>query len=186
VLSGSETNGGKSGGEKANGAKTAGEKANSVKTGEDANGAETSNGAMPGKDANSAKTGKETSNSAKTGGERVNGGEEHMSVYGTDAAAIEALMEREPARAARLVEWLPYTEAEVVWAVRCEMARTVDDVLARRLRILFLDAQAALVAAPRVAELMAMELGYDENWKRKQLIEFNRLAYGYLPAPVKN
>ncbi|HEY4206244.1 MAG TPA: FAD-dependent oxidoreductase [Puia sp.] len=112
--------------------------------------------------------------------------EEHMTVYGTDAAAIRTLMEREPACAARLVEWLPYTEAEVIWAVRCEMARTVDDVLARRLRILFLDAQAALVAAPRVAELMAMELGYDENWKRKQLIEFNRLAYGYLPMPVKN
>ncbi|HVU59108.1 MAG TPA: FAD-dependent oxidoreductase [Puia sp.] len=113
--------------------------------------------------------------------------EEHLAVYGTDGAAIKVLMEREPALAARLVEWLPYTEAEVVWAVRREMARTVDDVLARRLRVLFLDAQAALLAAPRVAELIALELGYDEAWKRKQLIDFNRLAYGYLPSmPGKN
>lgn len=112
--------------------------------------------------------------------------EEHMGVYGTDGEAIRSLMKEEPLLAARLVEWLPYTEAEVVWAVRREMARTVDDVLARRLRILFLDAQAALRAAPRVAELIAAELGYDEHWKRKQLIDFNRLAYGYLPMPVKN
>jgi glycerol-3-phosphate dehydrogenase len=116
----------------------------------------------------------------------VSGPEGHLAVYGTDAAAIRALMEDAPLLAARLVEWLPYTEAEVVWAVRREMARTVDDVLARRLRILFLDAQAALQAAPRVAELIAKELGYDEHWKRKQLIDFTRLAYGYLPMPVKN
>jgi glycerol-3-phosphate dehydrogenase len=66
------------------------------------------------------------------------------------------------------------------------MARTVEDVLARRLRILFLDAQAAVQAAPRVAALMAVELGQDEEWKKEQLIHFNRLAQGYLPAPVKN
>jgi glycerol-3-phosphate dehydrogenase len=112
--------------------------------------------------------------------------EEHLSVYGTDGKAIRALMEAEPALAARLVDWLPYTEAEVVWAVRHEMARTVEDVLARRLRILFLDAQAAVQAAPRVAALMAVELRQDEEWKKEQLIHFNRLAQGYLPAPVKN
>jgi glycerol-3-phosphate dehydrogenase len=116
----------------------------------------------------------------------TSGPEQHLAVYGTDEAAIRSLTEREPAFAARLVNWLPYTEAEVVWAVRHEMARTVDDVLARRLRILFLDAQAALQAAPRVAELMAAELGYDGHWKREQLIDFNRLAYGYLPMPAKN
>jgi glycerol-3-phosphate dehydrogenase len=111
--------------------------------------------------------------------------EDHLSVYGTDRQAIRALTEKEPALAARLVRWLPYTEAEVVWAVRQEMARTVDDVLARRLRILFLDARAALLAAPRVAELMAGELGLDEHWIKEQLIHFNGLAYGYLPMPAK-
>jgi len=114
------------------------------------------------------------------------GTEEHLGVYGTDGASIRELMKEEPGLGARLVEWLPYTEAEVVWAVRREMARTIDDVLARRLRILFLDANAALRAAPRVAELMAAELGVGEEWKRKQLTEFNRLAQGYLSVPAKN
>ena len=111
---------------------------------------------------------------------------EHLAVYGTDGRLIKEMMEDEPVLSRRLVDGLPYTDAEVVWAVRREMARTVEDVLARRLRILFLDARAALQAAPRVADLMAEELDYDENWKRKQLIDFNRLANGYLPAPVKN
>jgi glycerol-3-phosphate dehydrogenase len=108
--------------------------------------------------------------------------EEHLAVYGTDGQKIMALMEEEPVLARRLVEWLPYTEAEAVWAVRHEMARTIEDVLARRLRVLFLDAQAALAAAPRVAALIAEELGYDEDWKRNQLIAFNKLANGYLPG----
>ncbi|HEY4336396.1 MAG TPA: FAD-dependent oxidoreductase [Puia sp.] len=112
--------------------------------------------------------------------------EEHLAVYGTDSVAIRALMKEEPALTRRLVEWLPYTEAEAVWAVRREMARTVDDVLARRLRILFLDAQAAMLAAPRAAELIARELGRDEHWRKEQLIQFNRLASGYLPMPAKN
>jgi glycerol-3-phosphate dehydrogenase len=112
--------------------------------------------------------------------------DEHLAVYGTDASVIRAMIEEEPVLAQRLVDWLPYTEAEVLWAVRREMARTVEDVLARRLRVLFLDARAALAAAHRVAALMAEELGYDEEWKRKQLIDFNRLASGYLPAPAKN
>jgi glycerol-3-phosphate dehydrogenase len=113
-------------------------------------------------------------------------GPEHLGVYGTDGTAIRALLQQEPALTARLVDRLPYTEAEVVWAVRREMARTVDDVLARRLRILFLDARAALLAAPRVAELMARELGHDDHWIKKELIHFNRLANGYLPAPAQN
>jgi len=110
--------------------------------------------------------------------------EEHLSVYGTDGEKIQGMIEQEPVLGNRLVGRLPYTEAEVIWAVRYEMARTVEDVLARRLRVLFLDAQAALSAAPRVAALMAEELGYDENWKRKQMIEFHRLANGYLPEPA--
>jgi glycerol-3-phosphate dehydrogenase len=113
-------------------------------------------------------------------------GEGPLAVYGTDEKAIRELSIADPTLAKRLIDWLPYTEAEVVWAVRREMARTVDDVLARRLRILFLDAQAALLAAPRVAELIARELGKDDHWKKEQLIHFNKLAYGYLPMPAKN
>jgi glycerol-3-phosphate dehydrogenase len=113
-------------------------------------------------------------------------GEDHLSVYGTDRKKIKELMEDEPVLTRLLVAWLPYTEAEAIWAIRHEMARTIEDVLARRLRILFLDARAALAAAPRVADLIAEELGYDEDWKTKELKAFNKLANGYLPGPVKN
>ncbi len=60
------------------------------------------------------------------------------------------------------------------------MARTVEDVLARRLRMLFLDAGAAIQAAPGVARLMATELGYDETWEKEQVLSFTKLAKHYL------
>jgi glycerol-3-phosphate dehydrogenase len=68
----------------------------------------------------------------------------------------------------------------VVWTVKNEMARTVEDVLARRLRLLFLDAAAALRAAPRVASLVAAELGKDKTWEGDQLAQFTKLAKQYL------
>ena len=77
---------------------------------------------------------------------------------------------------------LPVRAAQVVWAVRHEMARTVDDVLARRTRALSLNVRAALRMAPAAAQLMATELGRDEAWQRQQLAEFGLLAERYLPA----
>ncbi|MBD0376927.1 MAG: FAD-dependent oxidoreductase, partial [Flavisolibacter sp.] len=81
----------------------------------------------------------------------------------------------------RLVEALPYTAAEVVWAVHNELARTVEDVLARRLRLLFLNAGAAITVAPQVARLMRHELGKDEEWEKAQLEDFYKVAENYLP-----
>jgi glycerol-3-phosphate dehydrogenase len=63
------------------------------------------------------------------------------------------------------------------------MARTVEDVLARRLRMLFLDAKAAISAAERVAELMAAELSYTDDWKKTQVTDFTKLATRYLLQP---
>ena len=60
------------------------------------------------------------------------------------------------------------------------MAMKVEDVLARRIRILFLDAQASMDMAPKVAELMAKELGKEEAWMEQQLKDFNKLAMRYL------
>ena len=74
---------------------------------------------------------------------------------------------------------LPYLAAEVVWAAREEMARTVEDVLARRTRALFLNAKAAVRMAPRTAELLARELGRDTAWQQRQVAEFTQLARGY-------
>jgi glycerol-3-phosphate dehydrogenase len=85
-------------------------------------------------------------------------------------------MQEEPELAEPLTEALPYVGAEVVWAVRYEMARTVEDVLCRRTRSLFLNAKAAIEAAPKVASLMAHELGYDSTWESKQLAAFQRVA----------
>ena len=99
-----------------------------------------------------------------------------FSFYGSDAPAVNELVEREPKLAAPLTEALPYMGAEVVWAVRHEMARTVEDVLCRRTRALFLNAKAAREAAPSVASLMAQELGYDADWAAKQRLAFNQVA----------
>ncbi len=104
-----------------------------------------------------------------------------LSVYGSDAPAIEALMQEQPPLAAPLHSALPYTGAEIVWAARQEMARTVEDVLARRTRALFLNARAALEMAPQVAELLARELGRDAGWIAGQLRAFEAVARNYLP-----
>ena len=99
-----------------------------------------------------------------------------LRVYGSDAPAILDLIRTDPTLAEPLTASLPYTAAEVVWATRNEMARTVEDVLCRRTRALFLNVKGAMEAAPRVASLMADELGRDGNWKRDQLEAFRLTA----------
>ena len=75
-----------------------------------------------------------------------------------------------------------YTRADVLRAVRHEMARTVEDVLARRTRMLFLDARAAIVAAPKVASIMAAELGWNEDREIREVARFNEIAQQYIPS----
>lgn len=104
----------------------------------------------------------------------------HLSIYGCDGRNIEQLIANDPSLGNKLVHHLPYTRAEVVWAVRNEMARTIEDVLARRLRLLFLNAKAAMEAAPVVAEILAAELNYSEGWIKDQLDCFIVLASRYL------
>ena len=104
----------------------------------------------------------------------------HLAVYGSDALAIRGLNHTDSRLRERLHPALPYTGAEVIWAVRHEMARTVEDVLARRTRALFLNARAAQQMAPRVAELMAYELQFDEAWQHLEIERFQTLADGYL------
>ena len=77
---------------------------------------------------------------------------------------------------------LPYTKEQVEHAIQHELSLTLEDVLARRIRALFLDVHATLEIAPQVAEWMAEALGQDESWKEDQLREFASLARGYLPA----
>lgn len=79
----------------------------------------------------------------------------------------------------RLHPDLPYTEADIVRAVRSEMARTLEDVLGRRTRALFLNAKAAVEVSPQVAEIMAAELGKDNDWKNSQVASFKDLSTSY-------
>jgi glycerol-3-phosphate dehydrogenase len=101
---------------------------------------------------------------------------EHLHAYGSDAREIVRIAAGDEALRERLDPRLPYTGAEVVYAVRAEMARTVEDVLARRLRALFLDADAALAAAPRAATLLAAELGRHPAWAAEQVAAFSVVA----------
>jgi glycerol-3-phosphate dehydrogenase len=101
-------------------------------------------------------------------------------VYGSDLPMLCALSTEEPALDALLHPRLPFRLREVVWSARYEMARTVEDVLARRTRALFLDARAAIEAAPVVASLLARELNRSEAWAAKDLTSFVEIAKGYL------
>jgi glycerol-3-phosphate dehydrogenase len=103
-----------------------------------------------------------------------------LAFYGADASAIRGIIDADASLGQALDAELPYVAAEVVWAAREEMARTVEDILARRTRALFLNAKAAIRMAPRVAALLAQELGCDKKWQVDQIKKFNEVAGGYL------
>ena len=104
----------------------------------------------------------------------------HLGVYGSDATEILKLVDLDPKLGRKLDPALPYIQAEVVWAVRHEMARTIEDVLARRMRALFLNARAALGMAPVVGKLMAGELKWSADQEGKQLGLFHDVAQNYV------
>ena len=103
-----------------------------------------------------------------------------LAAYGSDAAALQALMDDHPALSERLHPARPVRAGQVVWAARHELARTVEDVLSRRTRELLLDARASVEMAPRVAALLAAELGRGGDWEREQVAAYTALAEGYL------
>jgi glycerol-3-phosphate dehydrogenase len=104
----------------------------------------------------------------------------HLYVYGSDEPAIRELANSCPEYAKKLHGDYPCTVAEVIWAVRHEMARDVEDVLARRVRLLYLDARAAIAAAPATAQAMAKELHKDQVWINRQIEEFTNMAKKYI------
>jgi glycerol-3-phosphate dehydrogenase len=106
--------------------------------------------------------------------------DERFAPYGAEARDVARLTAERPEWAEPLHPRLPYLSGEVVWAARFELARTVEDVLARRTRALFLDAAASAEAAPRVAEILASELRRDGAWREAQVREFRALAAAYL------
>jgi glycerol-3-phosphate dehydrogenase len=102
-----------------------------------------------------------------------------LSTYGTDAKEIRGLIKEKKALGDLLHPTLPYLWAEVVWCIRNEMARTVEDVLARRTRCLLLDARLSISLAPSIAKLLSQELQRDERWEKDQIADYIRLAEQY-------
>jgi glycerol-3-phosphate dehydrogenase len=104
-----------------------------------------------------------------------------LAIYGSDAPSILDLMRADSSRKAFLHPDLSVRVGEVTWATRFEAARTVDDFLARRTRCLLLNARAAMEAAPRVASIMAKELGRDKSWETAQVGAFHEIGKLHLP-----
>jgi glycerol-3-phosphate dehydrogenase len=103
-----------------------------------------------------------------------------FAVYGADTENVDALAASEPGLGAPLHPRLELRGADVIWAARHEMARTVEDVLSRRNRALLLDARASIEVAPKVADLLASALGRDAAWAGQQVAIYTELANGYI------
>ncbi len=106
--------------------------------------------------------------------------EDRLSFYGSDFQKVLDLESSNPEYATKIHSEYPYTIGQVVWAVRNEMALSIEDFLSRRIRLLLLDAKAAKEAAPLVAEVMAKELDKDAAWITNQIYEFNALTEKYI------
>ena len=105
---------------------------------------------------------------------------QQRNVYGSDSDKIDSLICENQDWANAIHQRLPYRAVNVAWAARQEMALTVEDVLARRTRALFLDARAAIEAAPLVADILQKELNRSNDWKRDQMQQFAEVARGYV------
>jgi glycerol-3-phosphate dehydrogenase len=105
---------------------------------------------------------------------------DRLHIYGTHARDIQELIRERPEWARTLHSRLPYTEAELRWICRHEMPCKLEDMLARRTRSLFLDASASRDMASETADIMAEELELDENWKKKEIEEYEILVRNYI------
>lgn len=104
----------------------------------------------------------------------------HMYIYGTDKKGILQLISDDSTLSEQLHPRVEFTKAEVIWAIRNEMARTIEDILSRRVRILFLDAKVAIEIAPTIGEILKIELGKTEAWKADQILKFKAIANQYV------
>ena len=107
-----------------------------------------------------------------------------LSVYGQDRSQIEDISHKSFGDNRYLSKSLGIEKAQVIWAVRKEMARTLEDVLALRTRALFLDAKESLRIAPEAARIMAAESDLESQWVETQLDVYNGLARGFLIDPA--
>jgi glycerol-3-phosphate dehydrogenase len=112
--------------------------------------------------------------------DQTNAGSNPYSTYGSDQPKLSTIENESDEFTGFLSESLQIKKSQIIWAVREELARTVEDALARRTRALFLDARESIIIAPETARLMAKELGYGNDWIKDQLSQYTQLATEYL------
>jgi glycerol-3-phosphate dehydrogenase len=105
---------------------------------------------------------------------------DRLKIYGEGAEEIDNMTGKNPGMGNKITDPLPYTKAEIVWICRNEMPVSIEDVLSRRTRALFLDARESEKIAPEVASIMADELGFDGDWKADELEKFSTLVRNYV------
>lgn len=105
--------------------------------------------------------------------------EDPLSTYGSNLPLLHSIMKEDKSYSDLMHKDLPYQMGEVVFAVRYEMARRLEDVLSRRTRSLLLSTKASLEIAHRVASLMAKELGMPKEWVDTEVKTFSLLAKNY-------
>ncbi len=103
-----------------------------------------------------------------------------LHVYGSDKKAILELTKDSPELSEFLSESRGIIKAQVLWAVREEMALTVEDFLSRRTRCQLLDARESLRIAPETAQIMARELSKDEAWINDQIRDYELVTRNYI------
>ncbi|ACZ87245.1 glycerol-3-phosphate dehydrogenase 2 [Streptosporangium roseum] len=92
--------------------------------------------------------------------------------YGTEARFVTDLLSEDPSLAEPIVEGTAHLRAEVVYAARCELARTVDDVLSRRTRMRVFARDLSVKAAPEVGRLLQRELGLSDDEVARQVDDY--------------
>jgi glycerol-3-phosphate dehydrogenase len=102
--------------------------------------------------------------------------------HGSDARVLAAMIERDPSLAEPLVPGLPHVRAEAIHAVREEMARTLDDVLTRRIPARWLAAEASASAAADVAALISSEVGWSIDDASREVASYRAAVAADLAA----
>jgi glycerol-3-phosphate dehydrogenase len=110
----------------------------------------------------------------------ANSSSQRLNIYGDHSVDIQKIISEQPETGIPLDHRLPYTFAEILCICRDEMPVNIEDVLARRTRALFLNARASADIAPRVADIMAAEFGFDQKWKASQIESYNQLIKNYI------
>jgi glycerol-3-phosphate dehydrogenase len=97
-----------------------------------------------------------------------------LHVYGTETKVLEKFGTLES-----LSDKLFICEAQIRYGVQKEMVFTLEDMLARRTRCLFLDASETIAIAPKVVKILTEELNQNVGWEQQQLTDFTNLALNY-------